>query len=152
MSDPEEKNITSDHCAVTVVDLLRHGECTDGDCFRGSRDVALSENGWQQMDRAIKNHAGPNQQQPYWQVIVTSPLVRCADFAGVLAREQQLTLQIEPELRELHFGEWEGQAVDHVWQTQAAAISARRTAYSTAVGPLSSSRNDFSLPMLAFHF
>jgi broad specificity phosphatase PhoE len=41
--------------------------------------------------------------------IVTSPLRRCADFARSLAERSGTPLTIESGLREMHFGEWEGQ-------------------------------------------
>lgn len=92
-------------------DLLRHGETELGSVFRGSLDDALTARGWEQMRCAVVN-GGP------WDAIVSSPLQRCALFAGELARARGLAVQLEPDLRELHFGEWEGRSsaqlmVDH---------------------------------------
>jgi len=95
----------SDVTNVTTIDLLRHGACEGGEIFRGSSDVALSAQGWQQMRAAIakeiENEAAP------WQCIVSSSLQRCAHFAEEVAAQRQLPLQIESRLQEIHFGDWE---------------------------------------------
>ena len=57
-----------------ILDLLRHGETEQGG-LRGSLDDALTEKGWAQMRDAVAE-AGP------WQVLVSSPLQRCARFAA----------------------------------------------------------------------
>ncbi len=84
-----------------LIDLLRHGETEGGACLRGSRDDALSALGWEQMRAAVGSFRS-------WSRIVSSPLRRCAEFAGVLARLHDLPLAIDDRLREMNFGEWEG--------------------------------------------
>ncbi|MBX2808874.1 MAG: alpha-ribazole phosphatase family protein [Cellvibrionaceae bacterium] len=101
---------------ITTIDILRHGECIDGRCYRGWHDVALSDKGWQQM------HSSLQQLTPAWDRIISSPLIRCADFAQAMAEQRQLPLEIEPDLRELHFGQWEGCSIDSVWSQQQAAV------------------------------
>ena len=86
---------------MLTLDLLRHGETELGGGFRGSLDDPLTPAGWQQMRQA----AGEGGQ---WDAIISSPLRRCADFAFELARDCHLPLVLEEDLRELHFGEWEG--------------------------------------------
>ncbi len=83
------------------VDLLRHGEPAGGDRFRGALDDPLSETGWQQMRTTVDGVAP-------WDLIITSPLKRCAEFASELADRHGLALEVEPELREIAFGQWEG--------------------------------------------
>lgn len=85
---------------VTTIDLLRHGACEGGEIFRGSSDVALSDDGWLQMRKAVVNENG-------WDLVLCSPLQRCARFAEELAQERRLALRSEPRLREIHFGDWE---------------------------------------------
>ena len=99
----------------TRIDLLRHGETERGGGFRGSLDDALTAHGWQQMRDAVAL-AGP------WDVLVSSPLQRCAAFARELAAERRLPLRIEPELRELHFGAWEGRSAAELMSTDAEAL------------------------------
>lgn len=83
------------------LDMLRHGETVSGGGFRGRLDDELSEAGWQQLRSAVTG-AGP------WQRIISSPLLRCAQFAVELAEQRKLPLEFELELRELNFGDWEG--------------------------------------------
>lgn len=99
----------------TRIDLLRHGETERGGGFRGSLDDALTAHGWQQMRDAVAL-AGP------WNVLVSSPLQRCAAFARELAAERRLPLHIEPELRELHFGAWEGRSAAELMTSDAEAL------------------------------
>lgn len=86
-----------------IIDLLRHGETELGGGLRGSLDDALTARGWEQMQAAVAD-GGP------WDVLVSSPLQRCAHFARRLGEQRQLSLQLEPGLQELHFGEWEGRS------------------------------------------
>jgi len=97
------------------LDLLRHGETESGGGFRGSLDDALTAVGWQQMRSSIAT-CGP------WDVLVSSPLQRCAAFADVLASEQGLPLHLEADLRELHFGEWEGRSAAELMETDSEAL------------------------------
>jgi len=86
----------------TIIDLLRHGEPVGGGAYRGhSIDDPLSDKGWQQMWAAVE---GPRP----WQVVVTSPMRRCREFAERLIAEMGVPLQQEPDLREIGFGRWEG--------------------------------------------
>ncbi|WP_137818400.1 alpha-ribazole phosphatase family protein [Pseudomonas sp. 2FG] len=94
------------------LDLLRHGETELGGGFRGSLDDALTASGWAQM-RAAVAEAGP------WDLIVSSPLQRCAAFARELAERRGVTLLLEKDLRELHFGAWEGRSAAALMDTQA---------------------------------
>lgn len=83
------------------LDMLRHGETLSGGGFRGRLDDELSAAGWQQLRAAVAQGAP-------WQRIVSSPLRRCMGFAVELAEQQNLPLEVEPDLRELDFGDWEG--------------------------------------------
>lgn len=88
---------------VTQVDLLRHGACEGGEIFRGSTDVPLSDEGWQQMRGKVAAVA-----EPPWSTIISSPLRRCRQFADELAAQARLPVVVNSELREMHFGDWEG--------------------------------------------
>lgn len=96
---------------VTTIDLLRHGACEGGEIFRGSSDVVLTADGWRQMRGAIADMSG-------WQRIVSSPLLRCSRFADELAEQRGLPLQISSDLREIHFGDWEGRRHAEVIETE----------------------------------
>lgn len=58
--------------------------------------------------------AAVNGATPPWTRIVTSPLRRCRDFAEVLARERGVPLTVDPDLREVGFGSWEGQSPEAI--------------------------------------
>lgn len=87
---------------ITTIDLLRHGACEGGEIFRGSTDVVLTDHGWKQMRGALAGEAG-------WQRVISSPLLRCRLFAEQWSGEHGLPLRICEELREISFGDWEGQ-------------------------------------------
>ena len=105
--------------ATTTIDLLRHGECDDGHCYRGTTDIALSSLGYKQMLSSVDHVSGAHSS---WQRIVSSPLQRCATFANDLSRERAIPITIDSAFQELHFGDWEGQSVEHIWQTQQTAV------------------------------
>ncbi|MEH6565336.1 MAG: histidine phosphatase family protein [Halopseudomonas sp.] len=94
------------------LEWLRHGETELGGGLRGSLDDALTAAGWQQMQAAVAQ-AGD------WQRIVSSPLQRCSRFAEQLAARLELPFEHCADLRELHFGEWEGLHPRDLMLTQA---------------------------------
>ncbi len=94
-----------------IIDLIRHGEPMGGAMYRGnSIDDPLSETGWEQMWQGVGNEQ--------WELILSSPLSRCADFAKKIAEKQNIPVVIKDNLKEIGFGEWEG-------QSRAELISAR---------------------------
>lgn len=86
---------------TTTVDLIRHGEPVGGRRYRGQTDDPLSDKGWQQMRAAVDARGD-------WDVIASSPLMRCADFARELAQQRGTVLEIDPRWQEVGFGVWEG--------------------------------------------
>ncbi|MBI3547270.1 MAG: histidine phosphatase family protein [Gammaproteobacteria bacterium] len=99
----------------TLFDLLRHGEPVGGKKYRGQIDDPLSEKGWQQMRQAVGDYCA-------WDVIVTSPLSRCAAFAQELAARHAIPLEIEKRYRELGFGEWEGKTATELLAQDASLL------------------------------
>lgn len=97
------------------LDLLRHGETERGGGFRGSLDDNLTPEGWATLETAVAGQ-GP------WDVIVSSPLRRCAAFAEQLSASLAVPLSIVPGLKELHFGEWEGKTAAQLMEDQAEAL------------------------------
>ena len=92
----------------TLIDLLRHGEPVGGRAYRGnSIDDPLTEKGWTQMRQAVADRNG-------WEVIVTSPLIRCRAFAEELGRQIGVSVIVEPGFREVGFGAWEGRTPDEI--------------------------------------
>lgn len=97
------------------LDMLRHGETELGGGLRGSLDDALTEKGWQQMREAVLAQ-GP------WDRLVSSPLQRCARFAEELAGRLGLPVELQADLKELHFGAWEGQSAAALMETDADSL------------------------------
>jgi alpha-ribazole phosphatase len=92
-----------------LVHLLRHGEPQGGARHWGGTDVALSSKGWEQMRAAVVGRS--------WDLIVSSPLRRCAAFAAALARELRARCRMDVDLREMSFGTWEGRSAGELMQT-----------------------------------
>lgn len=91
-----------------TIDLLRHGEPDGGNVFRGRTDHPLTDQGWQQLEQATADGD--------WDVIITSPLSRCHDFAKSLADKTHTDLLLADELREFDFGIWENQDMAKVFK------------------------------------
>jgi len=91
----------------TQIDLLRHGEPVGGRRYRGQIDDPLSEKGWQQMRAAVMGRQD-------WDVIYSSPLKRCAEFAQELSGRLLLPLTTDERLKEMGFGDWEGLTPDEI--------------------------------------
>lgn len=85
----------------TIVDLIRHGQPVGGDRIRGWRDDPLSEEGWQAMRDGLEHGSG-------WSHVVTSPLLRCREFATEFARQHDLPLTVDAGFKEIGYGAWEG--------------------------------------------
>lgn len=86
----------------TLIDIIRHGMPEGGNRIRGNGvDDPLSTQGWAQMRRTTNAIGG-------WQRLISSPMKRCLAFAEWLAEQRDLPVSIEPRLREVGFGDWEG--------------------------------------------
>jgi alpha-ribazole phosphatase len=94
-----------------LLHLLRHGETEGGARYLGGTDVALSARGWQQMRAAVEGRS--------WDLIVSSPLRRCAEFAEELSSELGVPCRFDQELREMSFGEWEGRSAAEIMASDA---------------------------------
>tara|TARA_B100000780_G_C20967971_1_gene386447 strand:+ start:122 stop:742 length:621 start_codon:yes stop_codon:yes gene_type:complete len=95
------------------ISLLRHGHTVADDIYRGHTDVALTAAGLLQMQQAYS--ALPVAVD----YLVSSTLQRCAKFAQSIAPHEQL----DERLKEISFGDWDGQSRLQIWQTQPEAVS-----------------------------
>ena len=103
---------------MTTIDLLRHGEPEGGIRYRGDGvDDPLSARGWEQMWAAISPFSD-------WTHVVTSPLRRCRAFAEAASERYRLPLTVDPRLREVGFGAWEGRRHEDVRDADPAAYYA----------------------------
>ncbi|MCE9685462.1 histidine phosphatase family protein [Shewanella sp. AS16] len=111
--------------------LLRHGECEGGAILRGRTDVALTAQGRAQMRAALAQVQAqiqvpaPGHETLAWGAahLYSSPLRRCADFAAELAADGWRPKEL-PGLRELDFGDWDGQSWERLYLSQAGALDA----------------------------
>ena len=96
-----------------AIDLLRHGD-TGLSGFRGSLDDELAPLGWRQMEQTVAGYD--------WDVVVSSPRLRCVVFAQALAARCGLPLHVDERLAEMHFGAWEGKTAAELMQSDAEAL------------------------------
>ncbi|MEF3192730.1 MAG: histidine phosphatase family protein [Halothiobacillaceae bacterium] len=102
---------------MTRLDLLRHGEPVGGLRYRGDGvDDPLTAEGLAAMWRAVEGGV--------WDAVVSSPLQRCRTFADAYAEKSGLPLVIEPRLREIGLGAWEGLSHAEVKRDQPEAYAA----------------------------
>lgn len=90
----------------TTVDFLRHGEVAGGSYYRGKTDDPLTKRGWQQMHDAVAGH--------HWDLIISSPLQRCIDFALLLHSNSNIPLSVVTDWQEIDFGDWEGKTAEQI--------------------------------------
>lgn len=95
------------------IDLLRHGD-TGQRSYRGQLDDGLSALGWTQLRAAIFGRT--------WDLVVTSPLRRCADFAHELATARRVPVRVDSRLAEYHFGDWQGVPIETLAEQQGDAL------------------------------
>jgi alpha-ribazole phosphatase/probable phosphoglycerate mutase len=99
--------MSTDSPRPTQIDLLRHGEPVGGRRYRGQTDDPLSARGWQQMRAAVAGRQD-------WDVLYSSPLRRCVEFAQELSGQLKLPVNIDERLKEIGFGAWEGRTPDDI--------------------------------------
>jgi alpha-ribazole phosphatase len=88
--------------------LIRHTPCTlAGSACYGHLDVPLPVTAAESIAQTL------HRVRPV-EMVFTSPLQRCLVLASQLARRDQCPLVTDPDLRELNFGEWEGQSWDAI--------------------------------------
>lgn len=84
-----------------MIHFFRHGQVDGPAALYGKTDVALSDAGYSALSRAVNGVVQPD-------LIITSPLQRCHDFAFAQATSLGCALTVEDDLREMDFGQWDG--------------------------------------------
>ncbi len=90
----------------TILWLVRHGQ-TDWNIegrYQGQADTALNPTGIEEAGRAAQQLAD----RPF-QKVYSSDLTRAKQTAELIARPRNVIIQVDPRLREISLGEWEGQ-------------------------------------------
>ena len=91
--------------------LIRHGETFSNaeKRYAGHHDVGLTEKGiWQAEQLAERLAEFPIK------AIYSSDLERAVHTATIVNKKHQLNLRIDPLLREINFGEWEGLCFEEI--------------------------------------
>ncbi len=117
MEEVADSSGTVEPSTQTIIELLRHGELEGADIFRGSTDDQLTDIGWQQMVSTIDGKDG-------WDIIITSPLSSCREFAEVIAQEDKIDLEINEQFKEIDFGEWEDKTPSQIIKEDADLLEA----------------------------
>ena len=128
---------------MSHIDLLRHGALCGGVRYRGRMDEDLNEEGWIQMEQRwqqLKSDAD---------VIVTSPLSRCAIPAQKWAKDKGITCVIMPELQEMDYGVWEGKTKAEIEQYFPNMLQQWRVDPTSMTIPKAESLQDFRVRVLA---
>jgi len=93
---------------TTTIDLLRHGALEGGIRYRGNTEAVLTRAGRKAMDAVWHELHGSID------AIVTSPLSRCRQPAETWAKEAGIPCRIEPNIREMDYGAWEGLSKEEI--------------------------------------
>lgn len=100
--------------SMTHIDVLRHGRVLTPNLFCAPSTEPLSTAGWQQLAAATTDYR-PAQ-------ILSSPSVRCAQFAEDFSKKHSIPLTIEPRIQEMNFGTWVGQSSQAIWELDPAGM------------------------------
>jgi alpha-ribazole phosphatase len=108
--------------AATRLYLVRHGRVADGhaDRYHGNNDIGLSPEG----ERQLTELSLYLKSVPFTAVYAT-PLKRTQDGAARLCQGRELTPQVIPEFREIHFGIWEGLTFREISERHPEELSSR---------------------------
>jgi alpha-ribazole phosphatase len=95
----------------TNIYLIRHGQTVWNmeKRFQGQSDTALDESGEDQARLLMER-----MREIPIDLIVSSDLIRARRTAEILAESRGLKVTEDPDLREIHFGIWEGLRIDEV--------------------------------------
>ncbi|TMP38630.1 histidine phosphatase family protein [Pseudoalteromonas rubra] len=90
--------------------FIRHGEPLETGRLLGRTDMPASELGNEQVYAQLQACDAVTQ-------VMSSPLQRCQTVARAFCESAGLSLQIDPRLSEMDFGDWDGQSYEALWQS-----------------------------------
>ena len=102
--------------------LVRHGQVADGhtDRYHGNNDIGLSPQGVRQLEDLAAQLASV-----VLAGIYASDLTRALTGAQIISRGREVSPQVIPEFREIHFGVWEGLSFTEIAERYPAELQAR---------------------------
>lgn len=102
--------------------LVRHGQVADGhtDRYHGHNDIDLSPQGVRQLEELATQLAPVPLAGIY-----ASNLSRALKGAEIIGRSHNLTPELIPEFREVHFGVWEGLTFSEIAERYPDELQAR---------------------------
>lgn len=85
--------------------LVRHAESewNRSSRYAGQQDVPLSTRGKEQANRIARRLS-----QEHLDALYASPLQRARETASIVGKACNVSLTVDPDLAEIHHGEWEG--------------------------------------------
>jgi alpha-ribazole phosphatase len=106
---------------MTRLLLARHGETAWNAArrYQGQKDVPLNETGRNQADALAKRLSGEG-----IGAIYASDLQRAWETAAAIAAFHDLTVQADPRLREIAFGDWEGLTSEQIRERDLESLTA----------------------------
>jgi len=100
------------HANECILYLLRHGEIATPGILAGKTDVTLSEVGRKQLSQATDSLINISR-------CISSPLIRCHEWASQYCLQQNIQLEVDSKLREMDFGDWDGKSYQALWKMEA---------------------------------
>lgn len=96
--------------------IMRHGEThyNSKGLIQGSADIELTDYG---LELAEKTRDGFASEKIKFDKIFTSPLKRAVKTAEIINEKQKAELLLDDRIREMHFGDYEGQHLDTMADT-----------------------------------
>ena len=107
----------------TIFWLVRHGQ-TDWNLegrYQGQADTPLNPTGMEEAERAARQL----ENRPF-QEVYSSDLQRAKRTAEMIARSRNVPIHIDPRLREISLGEWEGQIFNLIQERYPQEVEERK--------------------------
>ncbi|MFB3926055.1 MAG: histidine phosphatase family protein [Syntrophales bacterium] len=102
-----------------ILMLVRHGDTGKqfADRYIGSTDIPLAEKG---REQAVYLAGRIRREMP--ESCLCSPLRRCIQTAKIISRPLRISPEIDPDLREIDFGNWEGLTFEDIARKDPAGV------------------------------